>query len=224
MPVPAFDPTLLPQRAAAAEPAIDPQSLSPAQLRAAFLAPREWQPESNEAERLRATRSEPVAAAVLIPIVLRDEASVLLTQRTEHLNDHAGQISFPGGRAEPGETDPIMTALRETEEEIGLARSHIQTIGQLTDYYTGTGYRIVPIVALVTPPFDLTPDPFEVADVFEVPLVFLMDPANHQLRSLQVGEHERQFYAMPFREHFIWGATAGMLRNLYRFLRAQEQS
>lgn len=155
------------------------------------------------------------AAAVLFPIVLRDTgATVLLTQRTAHLRDHGGQISFPGGRVELEDLSPIHTALRETEEEIGLDRECIEIIGFLPEYRTGTGFRVTPVVALVRPPFDLTPDPFEVAEVFEVPLAFLLDPENHRQHSLHYRGALRHFFAMPYGEYFIWGATAGMIRSL----------
>ena len=154
-------------------------------------------------------------AAVLFPIVLRDSgATVLLTQRTAHLRDHAGQISFPGGRVEDEDLSPSHTALRETEEEIGLAREHIEILGFLPEYRTGTGFRVTPVVALVTPPFDLKPDPFEVAEVFEVPLAFLLDPDNHKPHSMHYRGALRHFYAMPYGDYFIWGATAGMIRSL----------
>jgi 8-oxo-dGTP pyrophosphatase MutT (NUDIX family) len=154
-------------------------------------------------------------AAVLFPIVLRDSgATVLLTQRTAHLRDHAGQISFPGGRVELDDLSPTHTALRETEEEIGLAREHIEIIGFLPEYRTGTGFRVIPVVALVTPPFDLLPDPFEVAEVFEVPLEFLLDPDNHKPHSLHYRGALRHFFAMSYGDYFIWGATAGMIRSL----------
>lgn len=154
-------------------------------------------------------------AAVLFPIVLRDTgATVLLTQRTAHLRDHGGQISFPGGRVELEDLSPIHTALRETEEEIGLGRERIEIIGFLPEYRTGTGFRVTPVVALVRPPFDLTPDPFEVAEVFEVPLAFLLDPENHQRHSLHYRGALRHFFAMPYGDYFIWGATAGMIRSL----------
>ena len=155
------------------------------------------------------------AAAVLFPIVLRDSGvTVLLTQRTAHLRDHGGQISFPGGRVEVEDLSPIHTALRETEEEIGLDRERIEIIGFLPEYRTGTGFRVTPVVALVRPPFDLTPDPFEVAEVFEVPLAFLLDPGNHQRHSLHYRGALRHFFAMPYGDYFIWGATAGMIRSL----------
>lgn len=154
-------------------------------------------------------------AAVLFPIVLRDGGqTVLLTQRTAHLRDHAGQISFPGGRVEEEDLSPSHTALRETEEEIGLARERIEILGFLPEYRTGTGFRVTPVVALVQPPFDLRPDPFEVAEVFEVPLAFLLDPANHQQHSLHYRGALRNYFAMPYGDYFIWGATAGMIRSL----------
>lgn len=154
-------------------------------------------------------------AAVLFPIVLRDGGhTVLLTQRTAHLRDHAGQISFPGGRVEVEDISPSHTALRETEEEIGLPRERIEIIGFLPEYRTGTGFRVTPVVALVRPPFELQADPFEVAEVFEVPLAFLLDPANHQLHSMHYRGALRTYFAMPYGEYFIWGATAGMIRSL----------
>lgn len=154
-------------------------------------------------------------AAVLFPIVLREEGhTVLLTQRTAHLRDHAGQISFPGGRVEVEDLSPIHTALRETEEEIGLPRERVEIVGFLPEYRTGTGFRVTPVVALVRPPFDLQPDPFEVAEIFEVPLSFLLDPANHQQHSLHYRGALRNYFAMPYGEYFIWGATAGMIRSL----------
>jgi 8-oxo-dGTP pyrophosphatase MutT (NUDIX family) len=154
-------------------------------------------------------------AAVLFPIVLRDGGqTVLLTQRTAHLRDHAGQISFPGGRVEAEDISPSHTALRETEEEIGLPRERIEILGFLPEYRTGTGFRVTPVVALVQPPFDLQPDPFEVAEVFEVPLAFLLDPANHQQHSLHYRGALRHYFAMPYGDYFIWGATAGMIRSL----------
>lgn len=159
------------------------------------------------------------AAAVLFPIVQRGEGpTVLLTQRTDHLRDHAGQISFPGGRIESGDASPLAAALRETEEEIGLARQHVEILGYLPEYLTNTGFRVIPVVGLVTPPFTLQPDPFEVADIFEVPLAFLLDPVNHQQHEIFWRGRQRQFYAMPYGERFIWGATAGMIRMLQQAL------
>lgn len=155
-------------------------------------------------------------ASVLFPIVLRPgEPTVLLTQRTAHLKDHPGQISFPGGRAEPDDPSPAHTALREAEEEIGLLPAHVEIAGYLPEYLTSTGFRVTPVVAVVTPPFALRPDAFEVAEVFEVPLAFLLDPANHKRHSLHYRGQLRHYYAMPYGDYFIWGATAGMIMSLY---------
>jgi 8-oxo-dGTP pyrophosphatase MutT (NUDIX family) len=157
-----------------------------------------------------------MAAAVLVPIVEREELTVLLTKRTDHLHHHAGQISFPGGRVEPRDKDCVDTALRETEEEIGLGREFVEIAGYLDEYRTGTGFHIIPVVGFVRPGFELDLDDFEVAEAFEVPLSFLFDPANHQRHARVWEGKERRYYAMPYGDYFIWGATAGMLMNLYR--------
>ncbi|MFZ4534771.1 CoA pyrophosphatase [Propionivibrio sp.] len=158
-------------------------------------------------------------ASVLFPIVLRESGpSVLLTQRTAHLKDHPGQISFPGGRVEPEDYSPAHTALREAEEEIGLSSVHVEIVGYLPEYRTGTGFRVTPVVAILTPPFDLRPDPFEVAEIFEVPFAFLMDSANHQRHSMHYRGKLRHYFAMPYGEYFIWGATAGIIVTLSRAL------
>jgi 8-oxo-dGTP pyrophosphatase MutT (NUDIX family) len=159
-------------------------------------------------------------AAVLVPVVRREALTVLFTRRTPHLQDHAGQISFPGGRAEPEDASLEATALREAQEEIGLAPARIEVLGRLSEYVTVTGYRVTPVVGLVTPPLALHPDPFEVAEIFEVPLGFLLDPANHVRNSVAQEGQQRRYWAMPYREYYIWGATAGMLMNLYGFLTA----
>ena len=159
-----------------------------------------------------------VAASVLFPIVLREEPTVLLTQRTEHLRDHPGQISFPGGRVEKEDVSPEHTALREAQEEIGLSPRHAEIIGFLPEYRTVTGYRITPVVAFLTPPFELRPDQSEVAEVFEVPLSFLMNPANHHRHAKEYQGVMRHFFAMPYGRHFIWGATAGIIVTLERAL------
>ena len=157
-------------------------------------------------------------AAVLVPIVLRKpEPTMLLTRRTDHLHHHPGQVSFPGGRVEEQDSSPIETALRETEEEISLARHHVELLGCLPQYRTGTGFEVTPVVGLVTPPFELVPDAFEVAEVFEVPLSFLLNETNHQLHKVEVRGKLREYYAMPYGDYFIWGATAGMIVSLYRF-------
>ena len=167
-----------------------------------------------------ALRAAPTPAAVLFPLVVREhEPAVLLTKRTDHLHHHPGQISFPGGRVEEADTSPIDTALRETQEEIGLDRRHIELIGTLPDYLTGTGFRVTPVVGLVTPPFELTLDAFEVAEAFEVPLSHFLDPANHEQHSIVHEGRVRQFHAMPYQGYFIWGATAGIIMSLYRVLR-----
>lgn len=159
-------------------------------------------------------------AAVLVPLIDRpDGLTVLLTHRTAHLANHAGQVSFPGGRVDLADCDVEETALRETQEEIGLDRSHARIIGRLDTYITRTGFAVTPVVAVIDPPFELTPDPFEVAEVFEVPLSFLLDPNNHQLCSREFEGTVRYFYAMPYGRHYIWGATAGILMNLYELLR-----
>ena len=155
-------------------------------------------------------------AAVLVPLILRDELTVLLTKRTEHLQHHPGQVSFPGGRVESGDGHPIETALRETEEEVGLDRAHIEIAGYLDGYETGTGFHITPVVGFVSAGFDLTLDAFEVAEAFEVPLSFIFDPANHQRHSRVHNGARRHYFAMPYGDYYIWGATAGMLMNLYR--------
>lgn len=164
-------------------------------------------------------------AAVLVPIVARaPEPTVLFTLRTATLAHHAGQISFPGGHVEEGDARPEDAALRETEEEVGLGRRHIRVIGRLDRYVTRTGFDVTPVVGLVAPPFAVAPDATEVADVFEVPLDFLLDPANHLRDSRTVEGAVRHFYAMRWRERYIWGATAGMLMNLYEFLRREHVS
>jgi 8-oxo-dGTP pyrophosphatase MutT (NUDIX family) len=160
-----------------------------------------------------------VPAAVLVPVIQHaDELTVLFTQRTAHLHDHPGQVAFPGGRSEAEDATPVATALREAEEEIGLARERVDVLGILPDYFTSTGFRVTPVVGLVAPPIELKLDAFEVADVFEAPLAFLLDPRNHHRRSLEFGGVLRQFWSMPFRGYHIWGATAGMVVSLHAFL------
>lgn len=160
-------------------------------------------------------------AAVLVPLVARPQGlSVLLTLRTAHLHDHAGQISFPGGRIEDTDADAVDAALRETEEEVGLARRHVEILGRLDTYLTRTAYEVTPVVGLVTPPFDLSPDTFEVADIFELPLAFVLDPANRARHSRVFDGVERHFWVVPYQTRYIWGATAGMLVNLAEVLGA----
>ena len=157
-------------------------------------------------------------AAVLIPIVAHAPLSVILTERTANLSAHAGQIAFPGGKVEPDDASPLAAAVREAREEIALDGAFIEPLGYLPTYRTGTGFIITPAVALVRPGFDLVADPAEVADIFEVPFQFLMDEANHKIDSRNWRGNERRFYAMPYGERYIWGATAGIIRALYRRL------
>jgi 8-oxo-dGTP pyrophosphatase MutT (NUDIX family) len=162
------------------------------------------------------SREQPIRpAAVLIPVVDRPEPTVLLTQRSAHLNDHAGQISFPGGKIDATDASPLDAALREAHEEVGLTREFVDPVGYLDLYGTSFGFRILPTVARVRPGFTLRINPAEVDDAFEVPLAFLMNPANHQLHSKEFRGIERFYYAMPYGERYIWGATAGILRVLY---------
>lgn len=217
-----FDPELQPVERLAGEPSLGPERLTADALRYQFRRPPAWKPEQC-ADIQYASDGALTPAAVLMPIVLRDEGlALVLTQRTAHLSEHAGQVSLPGGRSEPEDVSAIATALRESEEEIGLARRHVEVLGTLPDYVTATGFLVTPVVGLVHPPITLTADPFEVAEIFEVPLGFLMNGMNHQHRSVELpgGAGRRSFYAMPYEQYFIWGATAAMLRNLFQFLRA----
>jgi len=160
-------------------------------------------------------RQSLIAAAVLVPLVDRPGGpTVLLTQRTAHLNSHAGQISFPGGRVEPDDSSHEAAALRETEEEVGLTADRIEIIGWLDHYVVRSGYRVTPVVGFVNPPFEIHADPFEVADVFEVPLRFILDRKNHETDTRTHDGVERSFYVLPYEDRYIWGATAGMLVNL----------
>lgn len=155
-----------------------------------------------------------VPAAVLVPVILREHPTVMLTMRTKHLRDHAGQISFPGGRSERADVSAEDTALREAEEEVGLGRHHVEVIGRLPDFLTITGFLVTPVVGLVTPPFQLIPDSFEVAEVFETPLDFLLDQSNHVRHEVEHRGKLHHYWSMPWRNYNIWGATAGMLRQL----------
>lgn len=171
-----------------------------------------------------AVRAEPpgsqnlIPAAVLVPIVLRPVFTVLLTQRTAHLRDHAGQVSFPGGRCEAEDADPVATALREAQEEIGLLPGQVEVVGMLDEYRTGTGFAVTPVVGLVKPPLDLKLDDFEVADVFEPPLEFLLQEGNFHRHRMEYRGAMREYWAVPWQDRFIWGATAGMLVNLRELL------
>ncbi|HPG88759.1 MAG TPA: CoA pyrophosphatase [Hyphomicrobium sp.] len=157
-------------------------------------------------------------AAVLVGICARDPLTVLLTERTPNLTAHAGQIAFPGGRIDDTDPDAEAAALREANEEIGLDSRLVERLGYLDPYRTSTGYLITPVVALITPRFNLSINPAEVADVFEVPLAFLMNETNHRIESREWRGAKRQFYTMPYEQHYIWGATAGIIRSLSRRL------
>lgn len=203
-------------------PAVPPQARTPDALRRRFALPPLWEPEVVREKRF--SDRQPADAAVLVPIVLRSEPTVLLTERTAHLSTHSGQVAFPGGKRDAGDASAQATALREAQEEVGLASSHVEVLGTLPVYVTGTAFVITPVVALVDPGARLQPNPGEVADVFEVPLAFLLDPANHERHAMVWNGVVREWFAMPYqdgaRQRYIWGATAGMLRNLYRFLSA----
>lgn len=202
--------------------AVPDDALQPQALRQRFASPPFWQPELL-AEKKFMDRA-PMQAAVLIPIVIHSEPTVLLTLRTTHLSTHSGQIAFPGGKVDESDADVVAAALREAHEEVGLTAEFVDVLGQLPVYVTGSVFHVTPVVALVLPGFSLQLNPFEVADVFEVPLQFLMNPAHHRHHLMDWQGVQRQWLSMPYQdganERFIWGATAGMLRNLYRFLRA----
>lgn len=202
-------------------PALARGQCQPEALRRRFASPLVWTPEivSEPPLGLR----EPVDAAVLIAIVLREEPAVLLTQRSAQLATHAGQIAFPGGRVDATDGSVVAAALREAHEEVGLPPSHVDILGCLPQYLTGTHYAVTPVVALVPPDWPYVPSPHEVTDVFEVPLAFLMNPANHHWHEAEYRGARRRWLSMPYQDgpsqRYIWGATAGMLRNLYGFLR-----
>lgn len=187
-----------------------------ARLRAALLA----EPPASQVVQEATPGGDPlIPAAVLFPLVPRETGTtVLLTRRTDHLRDHAGQISFPGGRVEASDASPAATALREAEEEIGLSPAQVELLGYLPEYRTGTGFSVVPVVGLLRLPFSLRPDDFEVAEIFEVPLDFLLDPANHQQHAMHYRGAWREYVAMLYGKYFIWGATAGMIRTLAKRL------
>lgn len=203
-------------------PAVEAARLQVDALRARFRAPPPWEPEQRPEIPISDRASCP--AAVLVPLVMRAAPTLLLTRRSLALSTHAGQIAFPGGKIEAMDGSPHAAALRETYEEIGLHAHQIEVIGQLPMYRTGTAFDVTPVVALVHPSCTWTANPDEVADVFEVPLAYLMNPANHQRRAVQWQGQWHHWFAMPYhdghQERHIWGATAGMLRNLYRMLSA----
>lgn len=229
-----FDPRTVPAwRIDHDMPAVPSAHLLPDALKARFARPPVWQPEVVRESSF--SSREPAHAAVLVPIVLRGpdscQPTVLLTQRANHMSTHSGQIAFPGGKVDPQDTSRHNTALREAQEEIGLTPEHVQVIGELPVYVTGTAFWVTPVIALVSPDLQLSPNADEVQDVFEVPLDFLMNPAHHHRHSFEWQGAQRQWFSMPYQEkrvtengqhdlveRFIWGATAAMLRNFYRFL------
>ncbi len=214
-------------------PAVPWAQMQPDALRARFAQAPVWTPEVVREPQF--SSRAPAEAAVLVPIVMRgpaaSEPTILLTQRTAHLSTHSGQIAFPGGKVDAEDADVQATALREAQEEVGLDPRHVQVIGQLPLYITGSAFWVTPVIGLVSPEMALQPNPDEVDDVFEVPLAFLMNPAHHRHHSMMWQGAQRQWFSMPYQEsriaadgeqalveRYIWGATAAMLRNLYRFL------
>jgi 8-oxo-dGTP pyrophosphatase MutT (NUDIX family) len=224
--LPDFDPRRVPVAGVDAHlPAVPADQLQAAALQQRFANPPHWHPElvieHKFADRL------PAHASVLVPLVMHARPTVLLTERTAHLSTHSGQVAFPGGKADETDADAAATALREAHEEVGLEERYIEVIGTLPTYTTGTAFIVTPVVALVRPGFVLQRNPDEVADIFEVPLDFLMNPANHRRHAFEAQGLRREWFSMPYadpaangRERFIWGATAGMLRNFYCFLAA----
>jgi 8-oxo-dGTP pyrophosphatase MutT (NUDIX family) len=202
--------------------AVPAHHLTPAALQARFANPPVWQPELVR-ERKFMDRS-PAQAAVLLGVVMRDEPTVLLTQRPSHMSTHAGQIAFAGGKCDAEDVDAAATALREAHEEVGLEAHHVQVLGTLPEYITGSAFFVTPVVALIAPAMSLQLNTHEVSDAFEVPLAFLMNPAHHRWHRYAFEGATREWLSMPYQDgaqqRFVWGATAGMLRNFYRFLKA----
>ncbi len=220
---PLFDPRTVPVAGRDAHlPVVPSAALQASALRRRFAAPPDWSPELRTEPSFSSRTPSP--ASVLVPLVMRETLTVLLTHRTSHLSSHSGQVAFPGGKVDPEDADAVATALREAREEIGLESRHIEVLGTLPTYTTGSAFVVTPVVALVNDAMVIEANPHEVAHVFEVPLPFLMNPANHQRHQVQWEGRVREWLSMPYHdgqmEHFIWGATAGMLRNLYRFLQA----
>jgi 8-oxo-dGTP pyrophosphatase MutT (NUDIX family) len=221
--LPNFDPRTVPVLGIDSHlPAVGREALAPGALRDRFLAPPQWEPEIWVERKFS---NQPLCrASVLVPVVMRERPTVLLTERTTHLSTHSGQVAFPGGRRDETDTDAAHTALREAHEEIGLDAGLVYVIGQMPTYTTGSQFLITPVVALVSPDHRLSLNPFEVADAFEVPLEFLMNPAHHRRHAIEWAGARREWFSMPYMdgtsERFIWGATAAMLRNLYRLLSA----
>jgi 8-oxo-dGTP pyrophosphatase MutT (NUDIX family) len=221
--LPHFDPREVPVAGIDSHlPAVPAPELTPDALRRRFASPPRWEPELRSEPRF--ADRPPADASVLVGIVMRTEPTILLTERTTHLSTHSGQVAFPGGKRDATDRDAAHTALREAQEEIGLDPAHVQVLGMLPTYTTGTRFIVTPVISLVQPGHTVVANPHEVADVFEVPLAFLMNPAHHRRHRLQAGGIDREWFSMPYMDggtqRFIWGATAGMLRNLYRFLSA----
>jgi 8-oxo-dGTP pyrophosphatase MutT (NUDIX family) len=224
-PLPIFDPRQVPVvQGAQADGLCAPAAhrLTPQGLRQLFASPPIWTPELRE-EKMFADRA-PAQAAVLLPLVMREQLMLILTQRTLHLSTHSGQIALPGGKLDATDASATAAALRETHEEIGLPPERVEVLGTLPVYVTGTAFTVTPVVGLVQPGFALQPNPHEVDDVFEVPLAYLMNPLHHRRHAWTFEGVVREWYSMPYQdgaqERFIWGATAGMLRNFYRMLSA----
>ena len=221
--LPAFDPQQVPVFQVDTHlDAVPAQQLTPAALQARFANPPQWTPELVR-ERKFMDRA-PAQAAVLLGVVMREEPTVLLTQRPSHMSTHAGQIAFAGGKCDEGDADAAATALREAHEEVGLEVHHVQVLGTLPEYVTGSAFYVTPVVALISPAMTLQLNTQEVADAFEVPLAFLMNPAHHRWHRYAFEGVTREWLSMPYQDgeemRFVWGATAGMLRNFYRFLSA----
>ena len=221
--LPGFDPRSVPVVGIDAHlPAVAATELTLPALQARFQRQVVWEPELLAEPRF--TDRSPAAASVLLAIVEREQPMVLLTQRTMHLSTHSGQIAFPGGRHDPNDQDLIATALREAQEEIGLAPEYVDVLGTLPIYRTGSAFIITPVVGILRGGCALTRNPGEVDEIFEVPLAFLMNPANHRRHAVDWGGVRREWLSMPYHdgiaERYIWGATAGMLRNFYRYMAA----
>ena len=203
-------------------PTLPAQVLAPGALRERFAHPPAWTPEISVERKYQ--RRPMLEASVLVPIVTRDRPTVILTERTTHLSTHSGQVAFPGGKRDDSDQDASHTALREAHEEIGLDHKFVDVIGQMPTYTTGSQFVITPVIALVRPDHVLELNAYEVADAFEVPLDFLMNPAHHRRHMVEWEGERREWFSMPYMdgatERFVWGATAAMLRNLYRFLAA----